>query len=97
MTTDYLQKLFSEIPTEIPENEGWYEFINRIKDTTRPHLCRHEHFDYFLGVLPPRWMGLGAFAFAEGEDNYMIFVSGYGQPMVRSLTWEETQEFLNNV
>lgn len=36
-------------------------------------------FDYFLEVMPPRYMGRGMFVFCEGEDFPTLFCALYGE------------------
>ena len=75
-----------------PEDESWPQMIAR---TTVPgRLCAVdlETYDYFLDVLPPRWMGRG-FAFAEGGDDIRLYWKAGGQCFCRQLSAEETDEF----
>ena len=60
----------------LPEAEGWSDMIRR---TTAPGAaCQvaEETHDYFLEVLPPRWMGREGYAFGEGADYLRLFWKG---------------------
>jgi hypothetical protein len=75
-----------------PDGEEWGGMIAR---TTAPHrICEvdEETYDYFLEVLPPRWMGRG-FAFAEGGDDIRLFWKTGGRFLCRQLSADETDEF----
>ena len=51
-----------------PDGEDWSGMIERTGTAGRVALIDGEIYDYFLEVLPPRWMGMGCgFAFAEGD------------------------------
>lgn len=58
-----------------PVSEDWAGMIGRT--TTEGRVCEvdGETYDYFLDVLPPRWMGMGngRFAFGEGADPLRLF------------------------
>jgi len=75
-----------------PNDEDWPQMIAR---TTVPgRICQvdEETYDYFLDVLPPRWMGRG-FAFAEGGDDIRLYWKVAGHFYCRQLSAEETDEF----
>ena len=52
-----------------------------------------DNYDYFLDVLPPKWMGRGGFAFAEGEEPLRYFWKASGKCYCHQLTWDETVSF----
>ena len=58
-----------------PVDEDWNGMIGRT--TSEGFICEvdGETYDYFLDVLPPRWMGMenGGFAFGEGSDPLRLF------------------------
>jgi len=56
-----------------PENEKWSDMIARINVPGRVVEVAGETYDYFLEVLPPRFMRGWMFAFAEGEEPLTIF------------------------
>jgi hypothetical protein len=76
-----------------PPDESWGDLINR---TSRPGVVcviDAETYDYFLEVLPPKYLGHG-FAFAEGAEPLRLF--WHTKPdsyFCRQLTWEETTDF----
>lgn len=75
-----------------PQGEDWSALMAR---TAQPGVvCRieEETYDYFLDVLPPKWMGSG-FAFAEGAEALRWFWRTGGECFCRQLTWDETREF----
>lgn len=81
----------------LPELETWLEMIQRIHVPGRINQIKEEAYDYFLGVLPPRWQGDCHFAFAEGAETVCIFWFA-GPPddrnfYCRQLTTEEHKEF----
>ena len=59
----------------LPDHEGWAAMIART--TLFGCVCEvaGEACDYFLEVLPPRWIGTdnGGFAFGEGADPLRLF------------------------
>lgn len=78
----------------IPADEDWPELIERI---TTPGVVREvvaDTWEYFLDVLPPRWMGSGGFAFAEGVEPLRLFWRRAGKFYCRQLSWDETQQLL---
>jgi hypothetical protein len=76
-----------------PPNEEWAAMIAR---TARAGvICEidEEIYDYFLDVLPPKYLGRG-FAFAEGAEPLRYFWHvNPASYFCRQLTWDETQEF----
>jgi hypothetical protein len=78
----------------LPAKEGWSDLIRRT--TTPGAACQvtEETYDYFLDVLPPRWMGREGFAFGEGCDHLRLFWQGPGGTFFsRQLTAEENVTF----
>jgi len=76
----------------LPPTEQWAEMIAR---TTSPGaICEvaEDTYDYFLDVLPPRWMGAG-FAFGEGADHLRLFWRSGGRFFCRQLDADEHAEF----
>ena len=59
----------------LPDHEGWSAMIARTTLFGRVCEVAGETYDYFLEVLPPRWMGMGngGFAFGEGADPLRLF------------------------
>ena len=47
--------------------------VTRISNPGQVAEIDEPTFDYFLDVLPPRWMGAGGFAFGEGSDRLRLF------------------------
>jgi hypothetical protein len=57
----------------LPANESWAELIARISVPHHIMEVSGETYDYFLDVLPPRWMGAGSgFAFGEGDEELRL-------------------------
>ena len=82
----------------LPDRESWTEMIARTR--VPGHICEvnGETYDYFLEVLPPRWMGMGAgFAFGEGDEELRLFWTAntqFGrQFFCRQLDADENREF----
>lgn len=50
-------------------------------------------FDWYLDILPPRWMQGGEFMHAEGLESFRLFWRAKGGHYCRHLTEEETQQF----
>jgi hypothetical protein len=83
----------------LSENETWDQMIDRIHVESRIHRISADTFDYFLEVLPPRWMSGSYFAFAEGQDPLQLFwerrhAAGESvEYFTRRLTDEEIDQF----
>lgn len=75
-----------------PAAEDWPRMIARTTVPGRICAVDEETYDYFLDVLPPRWMGRG-FAFAEGGDDVRLYWKAGGLCYCRQLTSDETDEF----
>ena len=77
-----------------PANEDWKGMIGRT--TTEGQICEveGETYDYFLEVLPPRWMGQGGYAFGEGSDPLRLLWTAHTefgrQYFCRQLSEDET-------
>src|SRR2546426_112399 len=56
-----------------PDNEEWSAMIARISVPGRIADIDEEAYFYFLEVLPPKFMGGGCFAFAEGAEPFRFF------------------------
>lgn len=92
---DFLARLKDAGSTPVvprPDTEDWLRMIARTAVAGR--ICRvdEDTYDYFLDVLPPRWVGRG-FAFAEGGDDVRLYWKSGGSFFCRQLTTEETDEF----
>ena len=83
--------------TALPDGEQWAAMMERIKAPDAVHAIREETYDYFLEVLPPRWMGRHKFAFAEGEEPVQLFWADGEEYRVRSLTWEQSNRLCDVV
>lgn len=75
-----------------PDGEQWAGMIGRISTPGHAAEIDEETYDYFLDVLPPRWMGEG-FMFAEGAEPLRYFWRAGRQFFCRQLTWDETAAF----
>ena len=74
-------------------DEDWAGMIARTAQAGVACQIDEETYDYFLNVLPPKYMGHG-FAFAEGAEPLRYF--WHVKPasyFCRQLTWDETQDF----
>jgi hypothetical protein len=80
-----------------PGSEGWADMIARTTAPGRVCEVEEETYDYFLDVLPPRWMGPGGFAFGEGADPIRLFwaarADGGRRFFCRQLSDEESALF----
>lgn len=52
-----------------------------------------EAFNYFLDVLPPRWMNHYSFAYGEGAGEFTLFWEQRDHFYSRRLTMAETKTF----
>src|SRR5262245_50823823 len=77
----------------LPAGEAWGDMIART--TTPGRVCEvdRDTYDYFLDVLPPRWMGKGGFAFGEGADPLRVFWTACGKCYCRQLDDGESALF----
>ena len=80
-------------PSPLPDREVWSDMIRLT--TASGALCEvsEDTFDYFLDVLPPRWMGREGFAFGEGMDYVRLFWKAEGKFLSRQLTRDENVTF----
>jgi hypothetical protein len=58
-------------------SENWHRIITAMGGQV-PALVHESIAEYFLGVLPPRMMFGGGFAFAEGDEDPVVFLAGQG-------------------
>ena len=97
MSVTSLQALLAALCSEPiiprPPNEEWSAMIARTGQASVVCEIDEETYDYFLEVLPPKYMGRG-FAFAEGAEplRYFWHVKP-DQFFCRQLTWDEAREF----
>jgi hypothetical protein len=81
----------------LPEAEAWPSMIERIHAVGRIHRISAQVYDYFLEVLPPRWMRGNYFAFAEGQEPLQLFWSrdtGHSADyLTRHLSPDELEKF----
>ena len=75
---------------ELPENEQWYDLINRISVPGRINEITEDTYWYFLEVLPPKLFNGNQFCFAEGDEPLRLFWCSLGRYFCRQLTREET-------
>lgn len=52
-----------------------------------------EAYDFYLDLLPPRWMSGDYFAYGEGSGCFSIFWKERERYFVRHLTQQETERF----
>ena len=89
----FIRYLKTGDPSPLPNREVWSDMIRL---TTAPGaLCEvtEDTYDYFLDVLPPRWMGREGFAFGEGMDYVRLFWKSAEKYFSRQLTQEENATF----
>ena len=73
--------------------ESWEDLIKRVSTAGVVAEVDAETFDYFLDVLPPKWMGHGCYCFAEGAEALRYFYKSSGRFFCRQMTWDETAAF----
>ena len=77
----------------LPQQEEWKEHVERISVPGRVAEITEDNFEYWLEVLPPKFMRGSHFCFAEGAEAFRFFWQDKGRYFVRQLTWEETVTF----
>src|SRR4051812_34240083 len=78
----------------LPADEDWKAHVERITVPGRIAEVNAEQYDYWLEVLPPRWMTGAHFCFAEGAEAFRLFWHDRtDRYFVRQLTWDETVTF----
>jgi len=94
--TAFIARLKSDRPAPRPTGaEKWEALVARISRPGEVQEVDDRTFDYFLEVLPPRWMGGGSFAFGEGADVLRLFWNDRNDRFYcRQLTWEEHVHFV---
>jgi hypothetical protein len=75
--------------------EEWADHVRRVSVEGRIAEVTEEQYDYWLEVLPPKWMSGSHFCFAEGAEAFRVFWRDRptGRYLARQLTWEETLLF----
>lgn len=78
-----------------PESADWKVHVEHISVPGRIAAINEEEWDYWLEVLPPKWMRGGQFCFAEGAEAFRMFwyERSAEQYFCRQLTWDETVLF----
>lgn len=78
-----------------PESDDWKLHVEHISVPQRIAEITEEQFDYWLEVLPPKWMHGGHFCFAEGAEALRLFWFDRAtcRHLCRQLTWDETVTF----
>ncbi|MBX3412581.1 MAG: DUF1419 domain-containing protein [Pirellulales bacterium] len=78
----------------LPDQElSWSETIDWLHVEGRIVEVSAETYDYFLDVLPPRYMRGSLFAFCEGYDRFLLFWKAGGKYLARQLSDDETKSF----
>jgi hypothetical protein len=94
---ELIAQLKQGVIVPLPAQEGWNGMISRTTLFGRVCEVAGETYDYFLEVLPPRWMGDGGFAFGEGADPLRLFwqvnTPNGRQCFCRQLNEIETRQF----
>lgn len=75
-----------------PPGEPWADMMRRIATPGHAAEVDQESYDYYLNVLPPRWMGEG-FMFAEGAEPLRYFWRAGRRFFCRQMSWNETLIF----
>jgi hypothetical protein len=78
----------------LADRDEWSEHVGRISVPGRIAEVTEEQYYYWLEVLPPRFMNVSLFAFAEGAEAFRLFWKDRdGRFWARQLTWDETVTF----
>jgi hypothetical protein len=77
----------------LPQHGEWKEHVERISVPGRIAEVTEDDYDYWLEVLPPKYMRGSHFCFAEGAEAFRFFWQAGGRYFARQLTWEETVAF----
>lgn len=91
----------SQIVGALFAGEPSYQLNDDITWSQRVSLLRSGHlievtveiYWYWLEVLPPKFMGRGLFAFAEGQEALLLFLARYGRYYARQTDWPTTFRF----
>lgn len=91
----YIAELKQAAVMPRPDSTDWKVHIEHISVPGRVAVINEEEWDYWLEVLPPKWMNGSHFCFAEGAEAFRLF--WYDRPSdqhrMRQLTWDETKTF----
>ena len=90
---DFLALLTRGSVAEAPADESWSDHVHRISEPGRVHAITEEAFDYWLDVLPPRWLHGSCFCQTEGEEAFRLFWRRDRRYFARQLTNAETLRF----
>ena len=78
----------------LPATDSWPEHVERISVPGRISEVTEEQYDYWLEVLPPKYMSGSLFGFAEGAEALRLcWQDRDGRYWMRQLTDEETVMF----
>ena len=90
----FIASLMAGEVTPLPDREiAWPENIQRLHVEGRIVEVEEVTYDYFLDVLPPRFMWGNLFAFCEGYDRFLLFWQMNGRYFARQLSEQETETF----
>ena len=91
---DYLAQLKrGDIAIAMP---GFVDCLAHLDDISVPEqitLISDDDYQYWLQVLPPRWIRGSDFCFAEKDQEFRLFWKEDGSYFVRQLTTDETLLF----
>jgi hypothetical protein len=90
---ELLRHLTSGEPKPLPDASLVHQAVCLLEEGQTQEVDE-DTFDYFLDVLPPRDMGGGWFAFAEGMEPLRFFWRRAGKFFCRQLSWPETHELM---
>jgi hypothetical protein len=88
-----LEEPTSAIP--VPCSDDWRTHVEHISVPGRVVEITADQFDYWLSVLPPRWMRGSHYCFAEGAEPFRLFWRDRESRhyFCRQLTWDESVRF----
>lgn len=81
-----------QLPT-VEDSLKFTEFVSQVTRDEKVVETTCDEFEWFLDVLPPRWMSGSYFAFAEGATPFRLFWRKTGRYFARQLSAEETDTF----
>src|SRR5215468_945545 len=92
---EFLTKLKSgQVMPGTSGDTDWTRHVSEISVPAQIVSLTEDDWNYWLEVLPPRWMSGSHFCFAEGEEPFRLFWQTSGARFfVRQLTWDETRTF----
>lgn len=84
---------YSTTTREDSQSPAWSELLAAL-DTGDPCWVSPSVYDYFLEVLPPRWMSGSTYVFTEGVDAPTLFQHREDRYLAQRMSWKEIREHL---